>query len=249
MRKSIFQVIIGFFFLPVAAQKADSIIGKWNFLAIAPSSYIDSTGGRLAKIMFTNLMFYFKENNHYKMVMMDRADEGNWWVDSSNTKIIAASNEGSIIELAVIKLKADTLVVSMGDHKTYLILTRSSVTEKDKEEAHFPVMESVSATANQITRKWFLKRSESPNKTEEQLKKMELLLKGSYFHFKTNGSYASKILAPEQEGKWTFGPDNKSLILSTDREKKVWNIKFIGNNEMRLRIGNTKEVWIFSVQE
>ncbi len=101
-------------------------------------------------------------------------------------------------------------------------------------------------TASLLVGKWYLQKLEDPNKPEERMTSRSLLAKGTNFHFKNNGAYETKIFSFTEEGDWELAQDGKSIVLSFEKEKKIWNIKKINPNELVLIRGATSETWHFS---
>jgi hypothetical protein len=62
-------------------------------------------------------------------------------------------------------------------------------------------------------------------------------MKGTYYHFDENGNYDALLSTDKVIGKWTFGKDNKSIILNTTNDKygsNIWDIKSITDTELVL---------------
>jgi uncharacterized protein YdeI (BOF family) len=51
-----------------------------------------------------------------------------------------------------------------------------------------------------------------------------------------------------ESGKWVFGPDNKSIIVTIENQQRIWNIKSISPTNLILISGYTEEEWKFSTK-
>ena len=248
MTKNKFLVLIlSFLSVSSIAQKTDSITGKWKFLDFYKVENNDPNNREMAKKIFGEMTFYFKPNKHYKAFLLNNNEEGTWVFDQEKRKLILTANKGTVNEMDVISLTADRLTISLG--RPSFILERTTPGEKDEIEETVPKMETVSVSTAQVAKKWFLKRREVPNRTEEQIKMMSELAKGTYLDFKRDGSYQAQLLAIKVDGSWTFGAENRSIIVSVENQKQIWNIKSISENELVLVKGNSAEIWKFSTKE
>ena len=87
-----------------------------------------------------------------------------------------------------------------------------------------------------------------PGRSEAQLKMASKLIKGAYAHFKQNGEYEAQSLKVTESGRWVFGPDNKSIIVTIENQQRIWNIKAISPTNLVLISGYTEEEWKFSTK-
>lgn len=240
------------FLIPIAfsitarAQKTDSLIGKWKYYDVYDKRGLDSATLKIVKEYFGEMTLYFKANRHYKSFLMNNCDEGNWNFNEATKKVRLTSNKGHSSENQIIELKNDKLVLTMGEGS--FILARTTINDNDNVEAVLPNIKTVSATKTQISKKWFLTRREVPGRTEAQLKMASKLIRGAYAHFKSNGVYEAQSLKQTESGKWVFGPDNRSIIVTIESQQRIWNIKRISPTELVLISGYSDEVWKFSTK-
>jgi len=226
----------------VKSQTDDSITGKWKFKDIYSAEKLDSGSLAMLRQMFADVTIYLKPNNHYKLFIMVKEEEGSWTFNDSSKKLTMTANKGTESEMEIISVTNKTLVLSLGKDKSFILEKTPPDEDDDIEEAiNKPVL--VSATAKQISKKWFICKREVPNRTAEQSKMVTDLVSGAYFDFKENNSYRSEIFKIKTDGKWQFGEENKSLILTVENDKLFWQIRSVGENELVLIRGNTEEVW------
>ena len=229
------------------AQTNDSIIGKWKFQELYNTNGMDSTGVSMLKKMFSEMTIYLKGNNHYKSELMTR-DEGTYEYEKTSKKLTLISNKGTKSELELSVLTNETLLLSFGKGKS-IILRKTIASPDDEKETAPQKLELVSITTAQLCKKWFLNKRYLPNRTEEQLKTVTELFKGTYFDFKSDNTYTVKIGQITEAGKWNLSNENKTLNLTANGETKIWNIKKISENEIQMIRGNTEEFWTFSTKE
>ncbi len=149
------------------------------------------------------MTFYFKANKHYKAFVMNNIDEGVWSLNEATSKVRITSYKGNSNESQIVGLSADKLILTLGEGS--FIMARTNVTESDNVEQPLPDIKTVSATKNQISKKWFLTRREVPGRSEAQLKMESTLIRGAYAYFKSNGVYEAQSLKVTESGKWAFG--------------------------------------------
>ena len=232
--------------LSVNAQKTDSLVGKWKYLDVYNKQKYDTASLKIAKEYFGAMTLYFKANNHYKAFVMNNIDEGNWSLNESTSKVRLTSYKGHSNESQIIGLEKDKLILTMGEGT--FVLTRTDITPFDNVEQPLPDIKTVAATKSQISKKWFLQRREAPGRTEAQVNFASKLIKGAYAHFKQNGDYEAQSLKITESGKWVFGPDRKSIIVTIENQQRIWNIKSITPTQLVLISGYTEEIWKFSTK-
>jgi hypothetical protein len=232
--------------LSVEAQKTDSLVGKWKYYDVYNKQKYDSATLKIAKEYFGAMTLYFKKNNHYKAFVMNNIDEGIWSMNESTNKVRLTSYKGHSNESQIIGLGQDKLILTMGEGS--FIMTRTDITPSDNVEQPLPDIKTVAATKHQISKKWFLQRREAPGIPEAQVKFASKLIKGAYAHFKQNGDYEAQSLKVTESGKWVFGPDNKSIIVTIENQQRIWNIKAISPTQLVLISGYTEEIWKFSTK-
>jgi len=228
------------------SQTTDSLIGKWKFKDIYNSEKIDSASLKMLRSMFADITLYFKANKHYKAFMFKK-EEGDWNYDGSLSKLTMVANKGTQSQLEIIGLTSNTLIMSIGKDKSF-ILERTIVTPDDEMEEPINKVELAGATLKQICKKWYLVKRDVPGRTEEQSKIVTDLANGSFFDFKSDNSYESQAFKIKAEGNWKFGQDNKSLVLTIENSTIIWKIKSISENELVLLRGSPAETWTLSTK-
>lgn len=230
----------------VHAQKTDSLVGKWKYYDVYNKQRYDTATLKIAKEYFGAMTVYFKPNNHYKAFVMNNIDEGVWSLNESTSKVRITSYKGNSNESQIIGLSSDKLILTLGEGS--FIMARTNITESDNVEQPLPDIKAISVTKSQISKKWFLTRREIPGRSEAQLKMASTLIRGAYAYFKSNGVYEAQSLKVTESGKWAFGPDNKSIIVTIENQQRIWNIKSISPTQLVLISGYTEELWKFSTK-
>lgn len=223
----------------------DSLIGKWKFAEVCNTVGFDSTALRITKDIFGDIAFYFKANKNYKASFMGTTEEGSWSIE--NNKIHLSANKFTENDMDILKITGDTLSISLGE--PCFVLTRATPSEEDNIEKIIEIPVLVSATKDQVAKKWFFKDKVKPNRTEEETKIFTTLVKGTYMHFKPNNEYEVEVFTLNEKGTWEFGTDNKSIITTVEKEKKTWSIKSISETELILIKDSDAETWKFSTTE
>src|SRR6185503_2781350 len=98
----------------VRSQTADSIIGKWKFKDIYNAEKLDSGSLSMLRKMFADVTIYLKPNNHYKLFIMVKEEEGSWTFNDSSKKLTMTANKGTESEMEIISVTDITLVLSLG---------------------------------------------------------------------------------------------------------------------------------------
>jgi hypothetical protein len=230
----------------VQAQKTDSLVGKWKYHDVYNKQRYDTATLKLAKEYFSAMTLYFKPNNHYKAFVMNNIDEGIWSTSDSCRKVRMTSYKGHSNESKILGLQGDQLILGMGEGA--FIMKRTVVNDSDNIEQPLPNIKTVAVSKSQITKKWYLTRREVPGRSEAQLKMASKLIKGAYAHFKQNGEYEAQSLKVTESGKWVFGPNNRSIIVTIENQQRIWNIKAISPTNLVLISGYTEEEWKFSTK-
>lgn len=229
------------------AQTTDSIVGKWKFQELYNTTGMDSAGVKMLQQMFSEMTIYLKENKHYKSELMSK-DEGTYSYEKASKKLTLISNKGNKSELELSFLTKETLLLSFGKGKSIVLKKIDSDSNDDKEEV-LKKIELVSITSKQLCKKWFLKKRYLPNRTEEQLKTVTELFKGTYFDFKSDFTYTVRIGKISETGKWSLSNNDRTLNLTANNETKIWNFKKVSEQEIEMIRGNTEEFWVFSTME
>lgn len=232
--------------LSVQAQKTDSLVGKWKYVDVYNKHRYDTATLKIANEYFGNMTFYFKANNHYKAFVMNNIDEGVWSLNEATSKVRITSYKGNSNESQIVGLDSNKLILTLGEGS--FIMARTNITPSDNIESPLPDIKTVAVTKTQISKKWFLTRREVPGRSEAQLKMASKLIKGAYAYFKSNGVYEAQSLKVTESGKWAFGPDNRSIIVTIENQQRIWNIKSITATELVLISGYTEELWKFSTK-
>lgn len=230
----------------VNAQTTDSLIGKWKFKDVYNAENLDSTKVAMVRKMFANMTLYLKANKHYTAFFIAK-EEGSWKYDEATKKIIMAANKGTENQMGVLAVTGQTIVLNIGKGKS-MIMERAIPGEPDEAEEITYNGPLVSVTKEQICKKWYIVKREKPGQTEEILKTTMDLIKGAYYEFKTNQTYAAEVLNIKDEGSWLFEEGNKSIITISGKEKKFWHIKSVNDTELVLVRGNSNEFWTLSLK-
>ena len=229
------------------AQNSELIVGKWAFEDAAPKekAEMDSLSLRMLNLFLADLSIYFRKNGSYKFVMMGKTDEGSWnWVDDSKN-IKLNSNNGDGMEVEVLELSKSRLLLKMA--KGSFVMKNVKPELDDLFNTELVIIEGLSATKAQVSKKWYFQSRYSKNDTT-QSEVVNELMKGSYLELEENGSYQAEIIGVKDKAKWKFGPDNTTIIVMSEGIEKKWTIKSVSETNLVLVRGNG-EVWVFSTEQ
>lgn len=245
------KLLVGLCFLLnvpfLQAQDAGQLNGKWKFNDVYEREKVDSAGLKMIQGLFGEMTLYFKENGRYKAFIMGRNDAGIWRLGDDGKKVTMTSDKGDASEAAIMQVSADQLVIKIG--RGAFIMERTQPTAEEEAEEAPVEIKTVQATLEQVAKKWYMVSKDSPGKTEKQKQMANELIKGSYYIFAKNGKYKAEVLGIKEEGTWEFGENNRSIVMRSEGDQKIWNISLVTENELVLIKGNTNEKWTFSVNK
>lgn len=234
----------------IQGQNNELLIGKWKVLDLYKREIVDSTKlsssswemQKKIEAIVRETTFYFKKNGHFKSFLLGSNVEGTWTLEGKQGTLTA--NIGRVTKFEIIELKEDELIIELGKSKLIMIKVQSTI--EDETEEVIKEIQTVSSTINQIAKLWYIKRKESPNKSEENIQTVSKMIAGAYYKFEKNGKYTAEILGVKIKGKWEFGKDNRSIITIKNGEKQIWQIQKVTETELVLLQGLTDNKWIFS---
>ncbi|GAB4092475.1 hypothetical protein [Flaviaesturariibacter terrae] len=228
--------------VPAIAQQP-SLVGTWKFRYLVDSSGREREDLRSAGKMFADLVFVFAENGRYRASLTGRPEDGSW---TYAPPILTIRIDGSgTSELRVLALTDSSLLLRM-DSKGGYALKRVPGDSSLVPTAAYKQPPSVVATKAEVAKRWYLKRREVPDRTEEQIRMLSELVAGSYLEFRPDGGYKGKIGQLEVDGTWTFGEGNRSIVVSTGKDQQFWTISRVTASELVLVRGSRQEVWKFT---
>jgi hypothetical protein len=238
-----FLLFIGFV-SNLNAQHSNNIIGKWAFEDAAPEdkAKMDAKSLKMLSMFFGEMTLYFKADGNYNMVIMGGPDNGRWnWVEGQE-KIKLNSNKGDGVQVDILEVTNEKLIIKMA--KGAFVMRKISVLPEDEVVEIVTVIEGVSASVEQVSKKWFFKSRETQIKSGQSEVVMELM-QGAYLNLNNNGTFEAKVIGLSDAASWRFGEDNKSIILVSEGMEKKWMIKSVTDTELVLVRGNN-EIWGFS---
>ena len=244
------MVIITLFFVGavfnLSAQNSEMILGKWAFEDAAPEdkAKMDSVGLKMLNMFFGDLSLYFRKDGSYKMVMMGRPDEGLWnWVNEPKS-IKLNSDKGEGMQIDVLELSDLKLIIKFP--KGSFVLKKVTPMPEDDVVKEVARTEGVSASMDQVAKKWYF-QSRATEVETNQNEVVNELMNGSYLLLNKNGSYKAQIIGLKDKANWKFGEGNKSIILVSEGIEKVWIIKSVTETSLEL-IHGENETWVFSTE-
>ena len=246
MRRTITLVIALISLIARGQSDQELIIGKWKYSDVYEKEKLDAKEQKMIQMLFGEMTLQFDDANNYKASLMGANEQGRWKYEDKKT-IILNSDKGNVTSIKIVDISSDTLVVKL--QRGIIIMTRQSVGESEEIEANTKKFETVSATTEQVARKWYLQSRRSTTDAPEDIKAIaNKLLKGSFINFKKNGDYEVNVFNIEENGTWEFGENNESIITSVGDQKKVWSIVKISDSELILMKGISEEKWTFSLE-
>jgi hypothetical protein len=226
------------------AQEEKNIAGKWKFEKIIYHTTVDSIGQAMVKKMFAKNTMYFNDNGTYKHFVIAANETGTWHFHTADKTILHTADKGTINKMQLKSLTDSSIIVTL-DETSEMLYKRIAVDSNDTKDQIYRTHDVVPITTEQLCKKWFLKERFIPNKDATISKLVNEIISGTYFDFKTHGTYSSKIFTITNEGNWKLSDSNSRLILDDNR---YWYIKRVTNNELELIKGNINEIWIFSTK-
>jgi hypothetical protein len=226
-----------------------NLLGKWDFHKLETKKEIDEEGKEIMNRMFTNMSYQFNTDNTYNIKMRKKTEVGKWEL---NGNTISTTNENGLISKIKFVLKSnDTLKIEM-DKNEYLVLLKDKNYKEETEPKAEPkqTIKTVSvANETLLCKKWYLIKKIKPNRTEEQLKLVSDVLKGSYFEFYNNGKFKIEMLKIVEKGTWALN-NNKSEIIQTksDDTSVIWKILKISEDELLINLGDSNEQLLLSTK-
>lgn len=222
--------------ISACSQNKESIIGKWKFIQLVDSVKRDDRHKYEVEMWYGKMTLYFKSNKHYKAFVMATNEEGIWDYNEKTKKITLTSNKGIVSQIEVAELSSNKLTIRIGEPT--FILEKTAPNAEDDIEKSIIISEPISITKKQISKKWAFKNCEEDSDSTTVLAlALNDGMKGTYYHFDENGNYDALLSMDKVIGKWTFGKDNKSIILTTHNDKygsNIWDIKSISDTELVL---------------
>jgi hypothetical protein len=248
MKKILLIVVFAWFGkTSLMAQSVNSIIGKWNFSHFADTLQLDSLSKSFLVKMFGSCTFYFKENYHYNIFFIKK-EEGEWQYNADTKILNLLANRGTGISYKIIIINDSTLEFTFGEDKK-VVLQRDVDNFNDIVEEDIVPMSLMKASKNQICKKWYFCKMDTPNLTCDLAKILANMPGGSSYEFNQDNSYNRKAGDIETNGNWELGKLNNSIQVSLDQGLLWWRIKSISETELVLIKGNTTELWTFCAKK
>lgn len=245
--KNLYFLFIFFFSLSLHAQQSTYLPGNWSFQNVHEKEKLDSTSIEMIEMLFGNMTLAFSENGLYRASMMGQQDNGTWEFSETEKGLLLKSDSGSNQDFDIIDLTEEQLTLKLS--KGILVFKKTGEAPKLEKEAFSEEREKVKITAEEISKKWFLKRKETPGKSKEQIDMLSNMIAGAYFYFYEDGSFEVSIMGMTETGEWKLGDDQSSVITQYEEASKEWNVFSISESQLILYPGNSKEQWIFSTIE
>lgn len=238
------QVLFIFFSFSVYGQQSTILPGKWSFEKVYEQEKLDSTSVKMLDMLFGNMTLAFNSEGSYRATIMGEVDNGTWSYRESAMALILKSNSGDIHNFEVIDLSENQMTLKLS--KGAMVFKKSGEAPDLKETSELSEKEKVKVTSGDISKKWYLKRKESPGKSQEQIDLLSSMIAGAYFDFRKDSTFEVHIMNMTETGDWKLSDDESSVITMKDGSSKEWNIHSISENELVLFPGNSEEKWIFS---
>lgn len=249
LKKSFFVLVLFTSFSVFSQIDVNQLYGKWDFESMITEKEMDSVGLAMMEVMFTKATFQFSKEGLYKSTLIV-VDSGSWTYTGKGNTISLHSNRGNVDELIILMLDEETLQIGMGKKAKFELKRLGASDELVKA---VPAFEFVTATEAEVAKKWFFLRqvkADNNGLSDELVDAMQVLLKGNYLDFKANGSYVNynRIADVKEKGTWEFNEDRKSIVVSVESTKKIFNILSISDSELELVEGNSKDKWVLGLE-
>jgi len=132
--------------------------------------------------------------------------------------------------------------------KGEFIMRKQMPTKDDLAQTEPVEIIGVSATVDQVAKKWYLKTRTGGHPTKYRKEVDEMLSKDLYIKLHKNGNFEAEVLIVQNNSKWSFGTDNKSIIIDSEEVKKIWNILSVSDHQLVLQKGKSDEIWTFTTK-
>lgn len=233
------------FSVSLNAQQNAEITGAWSFQNVYEQEKLDSTSVKMLDMLFGNMTLAFNSEGNYQASILGEVDKGSWNLQES--ALILKSNTGDTHNFKVIELSEDLLTLKLS--KGTMVFKKTGAAPEIMGASDISEEKNVKITSGDIAKKWFLKRKESPGKSQAQIDMLSSMIAGAYFDFREDRTFEVHIMNMTETGNWKLGEDKSSVITMKDGSSKEWNIHSISENELVLYPGNSEEKWIFATTE
>jgi hypothetical protein len=229
------------------AQVRELLIGKWDYHTIRNIDEAEPISRSLLKIVVGDNSFYqFTKDQKYIAFENNSFHNGDWRLEQNNTKLVLVSELGNTYTFEIISLTKHTLVLLIKG-EAYHTLVRSHGLFKGNQSSVSSIPGEVQASIEELSKKWVLTQLMDSLETSEINIQMTEFVKGGWFEFNGNGSYAKKMITHEKNGVWKFQNDNRTIIMiDEDGFGSVWNICFISGAKLILQRPGTSIQHIFT---
>lgn len=232
------------FSISLNAQQNAQISGSWSFKSVHEQEKLDSTSLKMLDMLFGNMTMAFNTRGSYRATLMGEVDNGSWSYRESDKALILKSNTGETHNFEVIDLSENRMTLKLS--KGAMVFKKTGEAPDLKGTSEFSEKKKVKVTSGDISKKWYLKRKESPGKSQAQIELLSSMIAGAYFDFRKDRTFEVHIMNMSETGDWKLSDDESSVITMKDGSSKEWNIHSISENELVLFPGNSEEKWIFS---
>ena len=224
-------------------SNSEDIIGKWKYEEVYESEKLDSVGKAMMETLFGGMTFQFNEDGQYKAQIMGSEEQGEWKIENDKN-ILLSSEKGVVTPLEVIDLTPENLTFSLQGRP--FVMAKTPDTEMEALTKAKPKYESVSATKDQVAKKWVLKSKESVVETSELVQEaLSEIHEGTYLKLSADGKSEVVVAGLSEDSAWQFGENNASIIITGEEGKRVWTIIGVSDNELILLLGSAGEKWVF----
>lgn len=232
------------FSLSLSAQQNTEIIGAWSFQNVHEQEKLDSTSLKMLDMLFGNMTLAFNSEGNYRATMMGEVDKGSWNLQES--ALILRSNSGETHNFELVNLSKDQLTLKLS--KGTMVFKKTGEAPEIKGVSDLSEKKFLKIVPGDISKKWYLKRKESPGKSQSQIDMLSSMIAGAYFDFREDRTFEVHIMNMTETGNWKLGDNESSVITMKDGSSKEWNIHSISENELVLYPGKSEEKWIFATE-
>lgn len=216
---------------PSFAQTETDVVGKWYFESIRREDEAEPISRTAMEfVVGKNSFKQFMDDHRFVTYDNKKYNYGTWtWIAKRN-QVMMISDDGNIFRYDITHLVADTMMIHVPGRYVGFIKAHDSLAQ-DK-PANALTTPTVRATTKQIAKKWTLSEVISPSK---QVIDPTSLLKGSWYDFKTDGTYVRRY-TQEFKGTWQFADDGHSLItIDENGIGAFWSIIEVSDKKLVLQ--------------
>src|SRR5688572_76387 len=168
-KMNLMKTLLLLFFLFAAysadATRKEMLIGKWVYSRAEFKTEIDDKAKSMMDMVFEGAFYYFKANGHFKARVMDNVSEGDWQLSADENTIITMNYKGGTEQVPIVSVSDTSLLIAVEEMVVYF---RKTLPDAEDEVEMTKHLSNVTATMEQVARKWKIMRMDDADKDAEK---------------------------------------------------------------------------------